>query len=231
MRRWHLIFLLFLLVLGHFAQSWLKLDIETYITGISRADINTNALVLENQSLKAQLAQLRAVTHHFASSSANPGVTAFVYSRYPFNFRNTFLLTAGSKQGIQAGYSVVVPCGCDDPSARFLLGQIANVSPDQSAAMTIFDTRWKSAVKIGASGSEALLEGGMEPHLTLIPKNAPIEPGDVVYSTDAAFPYGLAIANIKEVTLTKDKTFKTATLNFGYDLAGLSAVEILPHEK
>lgn len=192
-------------------------------------------IVLENESLNAEVAGLRQIKKNPpAVSLLNPPakndnlLPVFVYSRYPFNFKNELLVNAGADQGIEIGRAAVIAPdnGSSSNPVRdyisntanpILVGKIEKVFENVSLVQTIFDSRFQSAVRIGKSGTNALLKGGNEPELALIPKDAKIANGDVIYSASPNFPYGLAIGNVSNVRISSGQLFQEADVEANYN--------------
>lgn len=191
-------------------------------------------LAVQNTVLKAQLAQLRTNQREKLPPQQSTVIPAFVYSRYPFNFKNELLISAGKNQGIAAGEATVIsyssPASSSEDSERreiVFLGVVDKVFGETAAVQTIFDSHFRLAVRIGDEGTEALLVGGSEPKLTLIPQNAGIHKNEVIYSAGAALPYGLPIGEVGEVRTAGDNIFKEATIIFPYDLSDYQLVFVL----
>lgn len=174
-------------------------------------------LAIENVALKAELAKLQNIESQLPGKSYNY-IRAIVLSRYPMNFKNEFLVDAGANQGVEKGRAVVF--------GGNLIGRVEKVFGDTALVKTVFDGGFEAPVRIGPFAIDALFKGGLLPQLALIPLEANINPGDIVYSASSDFPYGLAIGDIKEVKVSKDKLFREATLKFAYDLNEIKNVLI-----
>lgn len=175
-------------------------------------------LAAENENLKAELAKLENIKSQFPERT--PGfIGALVYSRYPFNFKNEFLLNVGAKDGVLAGRAVLLE--------GVLIGKVSKVFDMTALAQTVFDGDFQAAVRVGAVGVQALLRGGVMPRLTLIPLTARVSAGDIVYSASPDFPYGLPVGEVGTISTSSDKLFREATVNFVYDINSVSAVLIV----
>ncbi|MGB7957475.1 MAG: rod shape-determining protein MreC [Minisyncoccia bacterium] len=179
---------------------------------------DTAQLAEENESLKAQLAELRVVASELPTSTPDM-VRAMVYSHYPLNFKNEMDLNAGSADGVAVGDAVVF-------EGNFV-GLIQEVTAHASVAETIFDSGFKMPVRIGAKGYDALLTGGSYPAVGSIAKTATIVAGDAVYSASAGTPYAMPVGEVGSVTLTSDNLFQEASLDFSYDIGTIQTVEII----
>ncbi len=139
-------------------------------------------------------------------------------------YRHDLKLALGASSGIAAGASVVLPGDAVNP---VLVGRVRDVSGSSATVETISSPEWKSAVRIGTSSVDALLVGGLNPTLTLIPRGAPLAEGDAVVSVDAAFPYGLVVGTVTDVRDAADGVLREATLSTPYTLSGLRAVDVM----
>lgn len=213
--------LIILLVVLIFVQPDLAWPVRSFL-GPSGGPTDVQRLDSENISLRADLGVLR---ERGAAPRFPGGITASVYVRYPFNFKNQLLLDVGRNMDVKEGSAVIIGDGSD---SGILLGRIESVEEKSSIVQTIFDARFQMGVRIGESGVESLLEGGGQPKLTLIPKNAEIRAGDIVFSAAPHLPYGLAVGEVKDTTLASGGLLQEATLRLPYDLNRIRTVEILP---
>jgi len=154
------------------------------------------------------------------SAAALGGKTVPVYSRYPFALKNELLIAAGEKDGVKVG-DVALFQGS-------ILGSIEKVYEDSALVQTVFDSRFKAPVRIGSSAANALLVGGPQPRLTLIPIDAAIGNDDQVYAASEGWPYGAALGVLEDMKKADDNIYRSATLRVLYDTAALSSVVVVP---
>ncbi|MBI4086236.1 MAG: hypothetical protein HY433_03295 [Candidatus Liptonbacteria bacterium] len=183
-------------------------------------------LVLENESLNAELALLRQIKKNQPVRNG-AFLPVFVYSRYPFNFKNELLVSAGANQGVDIGQTAVIASNGAASSGSILVGKVEKVFENVSLVRTVFDSRFRSAVRVGGFGTNALLKGGGKPELSLIPKDAKIANGDVVYSASPDFPYGIAIGNAGNVRISSDQLFQEADVETNYNPNELQSIFII----
>lgn len=191
----------------------------------------SSELEVQNVALEAKL----AILHDFESKISQvdyEGVAAHVYSRYLFSLKNELLIDAGSAQGIALHEPAVISVSryLDSASSSFaqvLLGRVSYLAEHYAIIQTVFDVEFQSAVRIGEGGTNAILEGGTEPKLTLIPKTAKVNEGDIVYSASQEFPYGIAVGRIKNVRVSADALFQEAGITFPFDIDSVSIVSVL----
>jgi cell shape-determining protein MreC len=190
-------------------RAWLLLKAPQSVGGEN--------LAAENEILKAELAKLQSVASELPKAPPNY-LRAMVYSRYPFNFKNEFLVDAGSDLGIQVGKAVAF--------RGVLVGTIEKVFEHSSLARTVFDGSFRMPVRIGTKGYDALFLGGAYPKVTSIAKNAVLMPGDAVYAAAEGVPYGLPIALVAATSTSPDNLFAEAALDFAYDINEVQSVFI-----
>jgi len=151
-----------------------------------------------------------------------------VYAYYPFNYQHELLVGGGADKGFAVG-DVAVLDGAEGSASRTLVGRVVGVYKNTARVRTIFDPSWRSAVRVGTSSVDALLEGGVTPHLTLIAKNASVAQGDTVYNSDQQFPYGLALGTAGTGVEAQGGVFKQSALQVSYDVNTLRSITILSH--
>lgn len=206
-----LIFIFFVPSTGKLVRDFLK---EGFGEKIESAAPN---LFLENEILKSELAKFQIIKEQLPDWSPIYE-RASVYSVYPFTFKNELLINVGKQDGILGEEAVLFE--------GVLFGRVDKVWESVSLVKTVFDSSWQSAVRIGSSGTEALLQGGPNPTLALIEKDADISPGDIVYSADSHYPYALPIGEVKTVNFNQNQIFKETALNFGYNVNKIQTVLI-----
>jgi cell shape-determining protein MreC len=136
-----------------------------------------------------------------------------IFSRYPMNLKDRLLVDVGSADGVKFGGAAV--------SDGILIGKVVGVSADTSIVQTVFDSNFSLAVRIGKLRGDALLKGGVEPRLTLIPKASSLAAGDAVFSASEDFQYGLPLGVVGVVSLTAQNVFSEASLILSYSPADL----------
>ncbi|MDP3948958.1 MAG: rod shape-determining protein MreC [bacterium] len=218
------LFLLFLvltviLIFLYPSLGWKIRSLMT-VSGVQNNDYKN--LVLENESLKADLARLSALKKELPSYSGN-FIQSSVYSNYPFNFKSELLINRGEKDGVRAGQPAVVFSVSSKP---VLVGIVEEVFENDSLIKTVFDSGFQLSVRAGVDGANSLLKGGNNPKLTLIPKDSKIENGDAVYSVSPNYPFGLAVGVVRNFKLSSDQFFGEADLETGYNQNDLRTVSI-----
>lgn len=120
------------------------------------------------------------------------GISASVYSQYPFNDRNFIFLNRGLEDGIKLKAPVF---GLEGE----LIGGVNNVDRTRAQVETFWSPTWKSAVYVGEKKSKAVLRGGESPILEFLPKNSGVKIGDAVYNASPEFPLYAPIGKVSKI--------------------------------
>ncbi len=145
---------------------------------------------------------------------------ARVFSDYPWSNRASLIIALGSADGIKENFPVLAADGV-------LLGKIKSVKRTQSEVLTIFDPAWRSSVAIGDSRTNALLKGGVAPHLELIPQDAKIIAGDGVLNLSSDLPINYRFGEITELKKSPKDVWFSAEIKVPYKLENLEKVIVL----
>lgn len=187
--------------------------------GLDKIRLSNQALTdlrLENQGLRQEVEDLK----NKLNFKSQPYLTAQVYSRYPFDDNQTLIIDVGSKDGVKVGWPVLA-------AENYLLGKIIKVKADVSEVRTIFSPDWKNEVKIGQGNIEAVLVGGRQPILDLIPADAKINPGDEIISASPDLPFGLFVGKVSEIIPQSATSLQRVKLITDYDPNKLVRVFII----
>jgi cell shape-determining protein MreC len=218
-----LIIILLVLVVFEPSYGWkLRQAFTPSNVAAQGGDVNMNStgggnLTTENESLKAQLAELQIVAAELPTSTSNY-IRAMVYSRYPLNFKNELMVNAGTNEGVSVGSAVVFQ--------GLLIGRVASVGSGYATVQTVFDNNFKMPVRVGSGGYDGLLTGGSYPFVASIAKNEPVSINDIVYTAASGMPYALPIGDVQSTSTSADNLFEQATLVFPYDINNIQTVLI-----
>ncbi|OGG42867.1 hypothetical protein A3G50_01915 [Candidatus Jorgensenbacteria bacterium RIFCSPLOWO2_12_FULL_42_11] len=204
--------LLATLILVYFYQRNIFIGLDKF----KNSNSALTELRLENQGLRQKIQELT----NKLNLDNQPYLTAQVYSRYPFNNNQSLVIDAGFKAKVTVGWPVLA-------AEHRLLGKIVKVRANTSEVETIFSPDWRSTVKIGPSGVEALLVGGRQPKLEFIPANAKINPGDEVSSVSPDLPLNLFIGEVSEIISQPAASLWQAKLKTDYDPNQLKKVFVI----
>lgn len=151
--------------------------------------------------------------------------SAKIHLTYPFNNRNLFTINLGTENGIEKSMAAAAGPGA-------LFGKVIEVFPNFSLVRTIFDSDFKTMVRIGSNEVGGLLEGGNAPIITMIDKDSKIKTGDIIYSAGADFPYGMKIGKVSGILdATKEYFFKKAAVAIEYNPNDLTTILIITNYK
>ena len=142
-----------------------------------------------------------------------------VYSSYPFNNKGEIAIAAGEDLGLVPGDAIVI-------GGNILVGRVRSVFKLSSIVTTIFDPSWEVQVRIGESEVDALMQGGNELRLTLIPADEYIEKGDLVVSAGENLPYGLEVGFVGEIVSMSGNVFQEAIIEPGLKIKDLRNVAL-----
>jgi rod shape-determining protein MreC len=214
---WSLITCIAILLILVFLEPQYGARVRAWLAPLAVPQASSSVLAAENEELKAELATLARVAAQLPSSSP-AYLPAMVYSRYPFNFKNEFLVDAGTHEGITAGKAVTFQ--------GILVGIVLKTFPDSALVRTVFDGNFKIPVRVGASGNDGLLVGGASPSVASMAKSAAVHAGDIVYAAAEGLPYGLPVAVVQSTSTSADNLFEEAALSFAYDVNNVQVVAI-----
>jgi cell shape-determining protein MreC len=169
-----------------------------------------NTKKIDIQKLKEASAELKI----YSGEGKNKFIPGFVYSIYPFNLKNEVSINIGSESKVRLGGAATTMDGV-------LVGKIISVSDKSSIIKTIFDATFELPVYIGKTSVPALLKGGPNPKITLIPKSSIVDAGSLIYSASKDFPYGLVLGEIGPIKVSGTSVFYEGELRLSYNLSDL----------
>ncbi|MBI2515148.1 rod shape-determining protein MreC [Candidatus Wolfebacteria bacterium] len=194
----------------------------TYLTNFfihKKKEAGENLLLKqENQELRAQIQKVSVVAEdvELASKTAKR-LPAVVFSVYPFNIKSEVTISLGEEDAIKDGGEVTL-------GDNILVGEVSQVFRRESAVKTIFDSSFEMPVRVGEKSANGLLQGGNEPKVILVEKNKDVQIGDLIYSADARFSYGLKIGEVNEIRELKTGAFKELTVKTPFNVSELRRV-------
>ncbi len=232
MQRWSIVIGLIAIVFALIFQPSFQVPLQRILfTGFGAPQASDeHELALEVASLKAGLAEI-VQKNRAANDWPVDSVPAFVYSRYPFNFRNEIVITVGRVHGVEVGNAVVVPVVASTIGKPIMIGTVTKVFESTSLVRTIFDTAFQTPARIGEEGIDTLFIGGLEPRLTLIPKTARPKSGDAVYTASPEVPYGLPLGTLGDVHPSENQVFQESEISVPYDLNDVRMVAVVMNQK
>ncbi len=206
------------------------------LKGINSLEGENSYLKLENQRLRAELANLLELKNEnqelrkaldiglekeFEMTMAN------VISKDPF--QDVVVIDKGSNDGISVNFPVISP-------QKNLIGRVEESFPNFSRIILTSNKRSLISAKI--SNQEETIgvangEGNLKLAFDLILQDNKIEKGSLVLTTSLGniFPKGLLIGEIKSIDYSDVKPFQTAQIDSGLDLNKLSSVFVITNLK
>jgi cell shape-determining protein MreC len=176
----------------------------------------------ENQTLKVELARLAPLAGFLGTPQHESTRFAEVYARYPFSIHDQLVVDIRGLTDVAPG----APVFAADGDAPPLIGTVIAVRRGSATVRTVFDPEFRAAVRLGGGGADALFVGGPEPKVTLISKDAAIQPGDVIRSASPELPFGVPLATLGILEPAEDQTFKVGQVLTSYDISSLRMVRI-----
>lgn len=174
---------------------------------------------IERQDLLARIERMQIAYDEVRKSEKDTVVRGKIFSKYPFNNKHRITLSVGSEEG-------VVPAAIVTVGENILVGYIKEVTDRTSSAETIFDPSFQLPVRIGISEVDGMIQGGIEPKITMVEKTKRIQKGDVVVVTAEELPYGLKIGEINEVKDNPGSVFYEASMRLPYNINELREVNV-----
>ncbi len=190
-------------------------ELEKQVRSLKRQLAGTYALSLENARLKALLG-LKEHTPKYVA-------TANVISRGASGWQNTFIIDAGSREGIEKDMTAISPDG--------LAGKVTGVDKGFSRVLLINDIRFAAAVRIERLGQEAIFagNGGLKDcDLKYVTSDIGVKKGDVLTTSglDGLFPAGIRVGYVSGIS-GGDGFFQEVQVTPYTDTTRLEAVTII----
>lgn len=161
----------------------------------------------QNTSLTAENQRLRELLNASQNSPLSTSV-AFVSNITQSKNKQQIVIDQGSSDGLFIGQAVLTLAG--------VIGQVDVLSRDFAHVILVTDTSHAIPVEILRTGLRTIAYG-KEDHVFLaeVPTSANIQQGDVLVTSGFGnrFPRGLKLAEIESISVSPERTFKTATAN------------------
>lgn len=169
--------------------------------------LNAELRAQQNTSLTAENQRLRGLLKASQNSPLSTSV-AFVSNITQTKNKQQIVIDQGSADGLFVGQAVLNLAG--------VIGQVDVLSRDFSHVILVTDTSHAIPVEVLRTGLRTIAYG-KEDHIFLaeIPASANIQQGDVLVTSGFGnrFPRGLKLAEIESISVSPERTFKTARAN------------------
>lgn len=184
-------------------------------------------LMVENAHLKTLVEETELLEQQvsFLEERSYQAVTARITSRSTESISQTITINAGTAQGLQKGFPVIIENG-------ILIGTINTASDFSSEVLllTSFASQVNSFVQ-NESQSPGIIKGehNLSLYMDFIPQLDAIAPGQSVLTSgiDPHIPKGLVIGQIQEVINEPGSLFQKAIVEPFFDSSELSIVSII----
>lgn len=202
------------------------------------------SLAAENESLKAQIAEMESDARQYDSVSRENDrlralleltqehedyelVDAYIISWSSNDWTSTFTINKGSNSGIQENMVAIT-------ANHEVVGLVSEVGTNYAVIKTVLDSSLEISSTISSSGYNGMVQGGYTTGLDglllmdYLPTSAVIRNNDqVVTSGSTVYPRGLIIGNVIDAGFNDTGVAKYAVLEPAVDLDNLEQVFIL----
>lgn len=171
----------------------------------------------ENQTLKEYL----ALTEKYTSYTTIP---AYIINKDTSNFSSTFVINAGSDDGIKENMTVIADRG--------LVGHIISVSSKTSKVQTIIDPSSALSVIFSSSGDNAICKGTIKSNTlkaTYISTSTTVLENDSVETSGMGgiYPKGIIVGTVSKIDQTKNIIDRSAIITPTVDFNKLETVLVI----
>lgn len=191
-------------------------EVEEENSGLRSEIAELQQLKQENETLRKEL-KLRS-----KSLDSENIIGARIISRSPANFLQTYVVDAGSDDGVAEGQTVI--------ASGYLVGQIKSVTPRTSEVSIISSGQLILPVALQGSHGTGVVRGGLE-GLTIeeVPLDTEVKEGELVVTQDLE---GIVVPNIpvgtvRSIQQRKGDIFQRVIAETPLDFSRLSIVSII----
>lgn len=196
-------------------ESAVRRELEQY----RAAAVHMRELAAENQRL-TQLVEFR----RRAVPSLQSAIACRVIGRSPTAWRDSIVLSKGSKEGIWNEAPIVTPAG--------LVGRVVEVLPSVAKARLITSPDFRIGGLLQRTRLTGVVYGTPdgECRMKYIPLDADVKPGDIVETAGltAGVPKGILIGRVTEVWKEAGQIYKVAAIDLFADIERLEEVLCVP---
>ena len=163
--------------------------LQTRLAALERKVAALETLKSENERLRMLLG--------LKDRNASFVAAANVILRGTSPWANTFIIDAGSRQGVRRNMTAVSPDG--------LAGKVIGIQESSSRILLINDIRFAAAVRIESTGQETIFAGtGAKNHCELkyVTQDMGVRKGDILVTSglDGLFPPGLRVGYVSSIS-------------------------------
>lgn len=181
--------------------------------------------VNELQLVKAENDILRKYTSMAENNSEYTTVGAYIINKNISNLSDTFVINAGTDQGVTANMAVIAEEG--------LVGYIISATNKTSKVQPIIDASSSVSAITNSSKINVIVSGQVDSNknlkVSILQTENELIVGDIVETSGLGgiYPKGITIGTIKEMVETKNATEKYAVLETKVDFKNLEYVLVI----
>lgn len=197
-------------------------DVSDYF---SLAEINER-LVQENSLLQKKLSQLSATPVPQQDTVERYSViSARVISNTINRSTNFITVSAGQKEGIEAGMGVINSTG--------IVGQVKSVSPHYATIYSVLHPNLLISSKVKRTQTMCTVQWGQQDYQTatlrFIPRHIKLQKGDTIVTSgyNSVFPEGILVGVVHDFQIEDQMTFYEASIKLSTDLTSLENVYLI----
>lgn len=195
-------------------------ELEAQVT-----DLQTQVIDLQQRLSEMEI--LTALLDFARSQPQNEYEAAAVIAHDPSPFLQYVIINKGSDAGIRQGMPVV--------SDQGLVGRVVAITSNASRVQLVTDSATQVNVRIQPAETEAVLTGSITGDLVLemIPQDAAIQPGDLVFTSGLGgnYPSDIMIGQVVSIRQEVTALFQEAALQPVVDFARLEIVLVIVNFK
>lgn len=171
----------------------------------------------ENETLKEYL----ELTEKYTSYTTIP---AYIINKDTSNYSNTFVINAGSDDGIKENMTVIADKG--------LVGHVISVTKNTAKVQTIIDPSSSVSITFSSSADKAICKGSLDSKTlkaTYISTDATVLENDTVETSGMGgiYPKGIMIGTVLKTDNTKNIIDRNATITPAVDFEKLETVLVI----
>jgi rod shape-determining protein MreC len=183
--------------------------------------------VIELQQNLSEMEILSALLDFARTQPQNEYEAASVIAHDPSPFLQYIVINKGSDDGIRYGMPVI--------SDQGLVGRVVAITSNASRVQLITDSSTSVNVRIQPAKTEAVMNGSVTGDLTLdlIPQDAAIQPGDLVFTSGLGgnYPSDILVGQVVNVRQQATALFQEASVQSVVDFTRLEIVLVIVNFK
>jgi len=182
----------------------------------------------ELEMIKAENSTLKEYAGLINEYPDYTAVPAYIINKNVSNLSDTFIINAGTDNGVYANMPVI--------SGEGLVGFVISSAKKTAAVQPIIDPTSNVSCNIGTGTETMIAKGNLGDNshlkLTLIPTDCDLMIGGTLQTSGIGgiYPKGILIGTIKDITNTKNVTDRYATVETAVNFAKLDTVLVITNQ-